>query len=217
MDGGLAARQHHHLGLAFRPNEGIEARLHLLEGQRETLRVMAGPGEADRAVEVAMAVDLEDAEAGMLLVIRAQPAVQGATPGDLGLGLQRDRARLVEAHGLEVPVGTGVQQRFEAAVVGAALPQVQLVVPDVDLRVGDDLADRADALGVLDEDLVAVDPAVHRGGSSLVEGRLARQVGQRVFYRPVEGGIGVDHSPEHRGRNPGMNGEAQEAKDLAAG
>jgi hypothetical protein len=64
------------------------------------------------------------------------------------LGLQRDRSWLVEAYGLEVPVGTGVQECFEAAVVGAALPQVEPIVTDVDLGVQDDLADGADALGV---------------------------------------------------------------------
>src|SRR5258708_4103808 len=110
--------------------------------------MMAGPGKADGAVEVAVAVHLEDSQAGVLLVVRAQPAVEGAAPGEFGLGLQRDRSRLVEAYGLEVPVGTGVQECFEAAVVGAALPQVEAVVPDVDLGVEDDLADGADALGV---------------------------------------------------------------------
>src|SRR5207244_3218245 len=47
--------------------------------------------------------------------------------------------------------------------VGTAPPEEHLVVADVDLRVEHDLADGADALRRLDEDLVAVDALARLG------------------------------------------------------
>jgi hypothetical protein len=76
---------------------------------------------------------------------------------DLGLGLEGDGAGFVEALRVEVELGVGVHQCLECAVVGAPLAQVDPVVSHVDLGVDDGLADRADALGVLEEHLVAID------------------------------------------------------------
>ena len=49
----------------------------------------AGLGEADREVQVARRVDLDHAETRVLLVLRAQPAVERATAERLGLRLER--------------------------------------------------------------------------------------------------------------------------------
>ena len=46
VDGGLPAGEHHHLGTALGPDEGVEAGLHLLEGQGEAVRLVAGGGAA---------------------------------------------------------------------------------------------------------------------------------------------------------------------------
>ena len=163
MDGGLPAGEHHHLRLALRGDEHVEHPVALLEGDRVAVGLVAGVGEADRAVQVAVGVDLDDPEAGVLLVLRAQPAVRRAAVLDLGLEGQRDRAGLVEPRRGQVRLRVAVDQRLELAVLPAALAQVDLVLADVDLGVDHHLAHRADALGVLDEHLVPVPfPLRHR-------------------------------------------------------
>jgi hypothetical protein len=156
VDRRLPAGEHDHLGLALGRDERVQPGLDLLARQRETVRVVAGVGEAHRAVEVAGRVDLDQPDARMLLVVRAQPAVERTAVVDLGLGPQRQGPRLVEPQRRRVHLGVAIDQRLEAPMVAAALAQVDLVLPDVDLRVDDDLAHRADRLGVLDEHLVAV-------------------------------------------------------------
>ena len=171
MDGRLAAAEHDHLGLALAGDEDVEHAVDLLEAQRVAVGLVAGVGEADRAVEVAVGVDLDDPEAGVLLVLRAEAAVERAAVDDLGLELERDGARPVEAHRVEVHPGVAVDERLELAVLAAALAQVHPVVADVHLRVDHRLAHRADAPGELDEDLVAVDldhrPSLARGDGAM--------------------------------------------------
>lgn len=121
VDGGLTAREHDDFGFAFGGHEGVEAGLDLVQRQREPVGLVTGVGEAHRAVEVAGGVDLDDPQAGVLLVVRAQPAVQRAAVAHLGLGLQRQGARLVEPLHVDVHLGVAVEQRFEGAVVPAAL------------------------------------------------------------------------------------------------
>ena len=96
VDGGLAAGEHHHLRLTLGRHEGVEHPLALLVGDGVAVRLVAGVGEADRAVQVAAGVDLDDAQAGVLLVLRAQPAVARAAVLHLGLEGERDGAGLVE-------------------------------------------------------------------------------------------------------------------------
>src|SRR5215203_230385 len=73
--------------------------LHLLEAEREAVLLGpgAGVGEADRAVEVAGGVDLDDPEAGVLGVLGADPAVARAAQLDRGLAQQRRGPGPVEA------------------------------------------------------------------------------------------------------------------------
>ena len=70
--------------------------VYLLEGEREAVWLVAGVGEADRAVEVAATIDREDPQAGVLLVVGAEPAVERAALDRFGLGLEGDGAGLVE-------------------------------------------------------------------------------------------------------------------------
>ncbi|HEY3051408.1 MAG TPA: hypothetical protein VGJ40_06740 [Gaiellaceae bacterium] len=119
---------------------------------------MDGVGEADRTIEVAVRVHLDQAQAGVLLVLGAEAAVERAAVLDLGLELERQRPRLVEAQLTHVQLGVRVDERLEAAVLRAALAQQHAIVADVELGVDDHLAHRADRLRVLEEDLVAVDP-----------------------------------------------------------
>jgi hypothetical protein len=118
---------------------------------------VAGVGEADRAVEVAAAVHLDQSEAGVLLVLGTHPAVERAALDDLGLELERDRPGLVEALLRQVQLGVRVDERLEQAVLAAALAQDHPVVAHVHLGVDHRLAQRADRLRVLEEDLVAID------------------------------------------------------------
>jgi hypothetical protein len=71
VDGGLPARVHDDLGLALGGDEGVERGGALLHREREAVGLVARVGEADRAVQVAVGVDLDDPEAGVLLVVRA--------------------------------------------------------------------------------------------------------------------------------------------------
>jgi hypothetical protein len=113
--------------------------------------------EADRAVEVALRVHLDEGEAGVLLVLGAEAAVEWAAVMHLGLELERDGARLVVAQLSEVELRVGIDQRFERAVLRTALAHDDLVVTDVQLRVDHALAKGADRTGQLEKDLVSVD------------------------------------------------------------
>ena len=157
VDGGLTAREHDHFGVAFGSDEGVECRLHMRQSEREAVRLMARVSEAHRTVEIACGVHLDDPQAGVLLMIGTQTTVERAAALYGGLGLEGDRARLVEPQGVEIQLGVGVQQRLEAPVLPAALPQEHLVLPHVYPGVHDHLADRTDALGVFDEHLGPVD------------------------------------------------------------
>jgi hypothetical protein len=59
----------------------------------------------------------------VLLVVRAQPAIERAAVADLGLELERDRARLVEPLDVDVHLGVAIQQRLERLVHAAPFAQ----------------------------------------------------------------------------------------------
>ncbi len=141
---GLTTGEHDDLRLALRRDVDVEHALALLERDGVAVGLVAGVSEADRAVQVAVGVDLDDPQARVLLVLGAQPAVRRAAVLDLGLELQRDRARLVEPRRIDIHLRVAVDERLELAMFSAAFPQEYLVVVDVDLGVDDDLADRAD-------------------------------------------------------------------------
>jgi hypothetical protein len=129
---------------------------------------VAGVGEADGAVEVAARVDLDDPETGVLLVLGAEAAVERAAVLHLGLELEGQRPGLVEAKLGRVQLGVRVDERLERPVLGAALAHDYAVVADVHLSVDHPLAERADRLGQLEEDLGPVDP----GGGCTVPAHL---------------------------------------------
>ena len=156
VDGGLPAGEHHHLRFPLRGDEGVQHHRALLRSDGVAVGLMPGVGEADRAVQVAAGVDLDNAEAGVLLVLRAQAAVRRTAVLDLGLERQRERPRPVEPRRGHVGLRVPVHQRLERAVLAAALAQVDLPPANVHLRVDHHLAHRADALGVLDEHLVPI-------------------------------------------------------------
>ncbi len=160
VDRGLAPGEHHHLGFALGGHERVEHGGALLDGDAVAVRTVltqrAGVGEADRAVQVAAGVDLDDAQAGVLLVLGAQPTVRGTTVLHLGLGPQRPGTGLVEPLHGHVHLRVAVDPGLELPVLRAPLAQEHLVVAGVDLGVDGLLAHRTDGSGELEEHLVAI-------------------------------------------------------------
>ena len=146
MDRRLAARQLHRFGLALRGDERVQHRLDLRERERVAVRLMPGArlGEADRAVEVAAGVDLDDPEAGVLGVLGADAAVARAAPLGHGLAQQRSRARPVVALRFAPAIAVAVRERLDQAVLGAFTTQDHPPVSLDQLRVEADAAMRAD-------------------------------------------------------------------------
>src|SRR5829696_8105203 len=127
MDGGLAARDLHQVGLAFASHQGVEHELDLAEAAM-AVPLGRGIGEADGTGEIAGLVDLDDGQARMLLVVGAEAAI----PGTAALGAGERRQRPVA--GLEVlqgapPVDRVVgHQGLHHAVLGTALGIIDAAV-----------------------------------------------------------------------------------------
>ena len=80
MDGGLAAGELHHFGVPFGTDKVVQHRFDFFQRQTEAgTRI----GKAERAVHVAGAVDLDDAQAGVLLMVGAQAAIVRTAVFDL--------------------------------------------------------------------------------------------------------------------------------------
>src|SRR5208337_4779652 len=91
------------------------------------------------------AVDFNDAETGMLLVVGAQATVVGTSLSNVGSIGKRDRSRLVEPAKAGVCLSIAVNQRLERATVWASLDHEDLVLPQHDLCVDHFPALRANA------------------------------------------------------------------------
>ena len=153
VDGGLAAAELDDLGVAFDFDETVEHGLDLFQGKVVT---DAGVSEANGAIEVAGGVDLDEGEADVLLVLRAEAAVEGAAVFDLGAEVQGDGAGLVESDAADVHLGVGADDALEPAVLWAAFSHVDLVVADDYLGIDDGFAFGADGPGEFVEDIVGV-------------------------------------------------------------
>ena len=71
----------------------------------------------------------------MLLVLRAQTAIQWAAVNDFRAEPERGPARLVVRQGLEIHVGVRTQQSLEPAVARTFFPHDDSTVPDDNLRI----------------------------------------------------------------------------------
>src|SRR3954452_22527736 len=108
-------------------------------------------GEAYRAGQVAMIGDLDQRQAGMLLVIRAEPAIIGTAEFGPALEIQRYIARLDEGFAAP-PIGSIVgDQRRLHAMLPAALLVPDFVVDDLDLGRHQFEAGLAERLGLAPE------------------------------------------------------------------
>ena len=150
VDRRLSARELDDLRVALELHEPVEHRLDLGDGEVEA---RAGIREADRAVEVAGGVHLDQREAGVLAVLRAQAAIERAAVDALRGDARRGLAGLVELRLLHVGAGVPVDQSLEPAVLRAPLAHERAVVAQEHLGVDDDPALRADRPGRLVEDL----------------------------------------------------------------
>ena len=95
--------------------------------QRE-IEARARLGETQGARHIARAVDLDNAQASVLVMVDTKPAVVRAADGDLGREGHRNDAGLVESRRTRVSPGIAVDQAFEHAVRGASLAHIHLVV-----------------------------------------------------------------------------------------
>jgi hypothetical protein len=142
MERRLATRELDHFRVAFCPYERVEHGLDFIRPEVE-----AGPGihEAGGTGHVAAGVDLDDYQAGVLLVLRAEAAIVGAAVLDFCRELERYVARLVVTKLVQVAVCVGRDEDLEASVVRAALAHDDLSIFEMDLGVDDLLADGAHA------------------------------------------------------------------------
>ncbi len=124
----LAAGDLHDVRLALVGDDGIE---HALDRRHvaEARAMRAGVGVADRAAQVAVVGDLDQGQAAVLHVLRAQAAVVGAAPLALGVEALRQLRRLDEALAAEAVILDVVgDQHALAAVLRAPLLQVDPAV-----------------------------------------------------------------------------------------
>ena len=153
MNGRLAAGKLHYFRIAFGGDQMIENLFHFFEREVEA---RARFRETERTIHVAGAVHFDDAQARVLLMVRAESTIERAAAIPCRRKLKRYGAGFVELRGIGIHACVAVHERFERAVLRAALPHINLVVADQDLRVDDGSADRTYAAGKLIENIIGV-------------------------------------------------------------
>ena len=138
-------------------------------------------GEAKRASHVAGAVDLDDAETSMLLMVRTEAAIMRAPFFDLRSVRERDRARLVELAEGGIGFRVPIDQSFEGSTVGTALGHEHFVISEQDFGVDYFLAVGADTAGEFVEDIIGIFLSQHR--SRLDSGSKLRNCSSSVCSR----------------------------------
>src|SRR6266851_4013413 len=121
----LAAGKLQHLGPALGPHIIVEHLPDFLEGQAEAGCCVR---KAERAIHVASTVDLDDAEAGVLFVVRTEPAIVWAAQIVRRTVGQRYRAGLVITRERDVSLGVAVDERHERPALRATLTHIDFVV-----------------------------------------------------------------------------------------
>ena len=127
MDGGFAAGNLYEVGHALAGDQRVQHALDLGQAAM-TVPLGRGIGEADRAGEVAGFVDLDDRQAGMLLVVGAKPAVPWAAALGPGVRLKRPVAGLQILQCAPPVDGIVRHQRLHHAMLRAALGIVDATV-----------------------------------------------------------------------------------------
>src|SRR5260370_16143542 len=153
MNGRLTTGELNDFRTAFRPDEIIEHRFDFFQSQAET---RASFSKAKRTIHVAGAVNLNDAQARVLLVVRTEPAVVG-TPFLDGRSVgEWNRSRLVELGEIRIGFSVCVDQSFEGPAVWAPLGHKYLVISEQDFGIDHFFALGTDAPGELIENVVRI-------------------------------------------------------------
>src|SRR5260370_10415495 len=134
MDGWFAARGLNDFRSALRSDEVVE---HLFDFFHREVEARTGFGEAERTIHITHAVHLDDAEARVLLVVRAKAAVVGTAIVDFGAVRQRNGAGFVVLPECRAIFRVTVNIRLEWSAFRAALAHVNFVVSHTDLCIYD--------------------------------------------------------------------------------
>src|SRR5262249_35664050 len=153
VDRRLTARELDDLGIALGADEAVQDVLDLIERKAEAL---ARVGEAQWALHVAGAVDLDDAEAGVLLVVKAQAAVVRAALFNPTDKSRWNAAWLVDTGLTCICLGISIDQRLGASVRGATLAHEHLAFTEHDVGVDRPPTLWADAARQLVEDVIGI-------------------------------------------------------------
>lgn len=141
------------LRITFRPYEVIQHRFNFLQCQAEARTRF---GETERAVHITRAIHFNDAEAGVLLMVRTQSTIVRTTVMDLRSECQRDSAGLVVFALRDVHLGIAVDERFKRAAVRTPFFHEDFVFPEDDIGVDDAAALRANAASELVENVISI-------------------------------------------------------------
>ena len=191
MDRRLAARELQQVRLALGCDQRIHHALDL--GQRPVRGALGGGiGEAHGAGEVAGLVDVDQRQAGMLLMVGAEPAVIGAAQLGARLHVERPVARLQVVMAELVIGGIGGDQRLLHAMRLAALEVIDVVLLDDDLGRHQRHAGAAHRGGL----------AIEHIGRDLAGGRVHALSSRRLeqIGRPVLPHDGDGRGGDRRGR-----------------
>ena len=131
----------------------IQNALHFFECQVEA---RTGIGKAERTLHVTGAIHLNDAQAGVLLMLRTETAVVRTPLLDVGGVGQGDGARLVEACCGGIGLSITIDQSFKQTMLRTTLAHIHFIVTQEDMRIDDAAALRANAAGQLIEDVVSI-------------------------------------------------------------
>jgi hypothetical protein len=142
MDRRLAAAELHDFRVTLQCHQPIEHCLHIGQCQIEAL---PGVGEADRVLQIAAGVDLDQRHADVLFVLRAEPTVPGTAVVHIGAPTKVDAAGFVEPRRGDIRLGVGADRCLEPTVLPASLAKVDAVLAQQDLCVDRSLANRANA------------------------------------------------------------------------
>ncbi len=162
----LAAGDLQQVGLPFALDQQIEHGLDLREAARSRLG-RRGAGEAGRAFEVAMLVDLDQGQAAVLLVVGTEPAIVGAPLVDAGMEFERHIPGFEEIPATLPIARLARHQCLLDAVFGAALQVIDRAALLDDLRRHQTHAGLAERGGLAEKD---VGPRLARRGDQVLSG-----------------------------------------------
>ena len=147
MYGGLAAGELDYVGMAFVANDCVEHLFNLLQ-VAELLALGAAGGVADGTAQVAVVADLDEGEAGVLLVVGAEAAIVGASPLHRSVVNERHLGRLDEDFaGAAIVVNVVGDQDALVAVLRTAFEEIDIAVLEDGLGVHTLVAGGADRDG----------------------------------------------------------------------